>query len=168
MSLSPFWETGVSRIMLEVIVNHLGAVQFEAKARNHTVHCDQPAENGGFDEGMTPPEFLLAALGTCAGYYAVEYLRTRKLPLEGLSVRTTAEKVKGPSRLDNIVVALDYPATLDGRHREGVLRAVHSCLIHNTLLHSPAIAVELRAAVPAAGPSSTRELRAPCSPAHPA
>ena len=63
--------------MLEVVVNHLGAVQFEAKARQHTVYCDQPAENGGFDEGMTPPEFLLAALGTCAGYYAVQYLKAR-------------------------------------------------------------------------------------------
>jgi putative redox protein len=129
--------------MLEVIVNHLGAVQFEAKTRNHTIYCDQPVENGGFDEGMTPPEFLLASLGTCAGYYAVEYLRGRKLPLEGLRVRTTADKVKAPARLDNIHISLDYPAALDERHREGVLRAVHSCLIHNTLLHPPKIEVEL-------------------------
>jgi len=49
--------------MLEVLVDHLGEVQFEAKARGHKVFCDQPLENGGFDEGMTPPEFLLASLG---------------------------------------------------------------------------------------------------------
>lgn len=129
--------------MLEVVVNHLGAVQFEAKARQHTVYCDQPAENGGFDEGMTPPEFLLAALGTCAGYYAVQYLKARSLPSQGLRVRTTAEKVQGPARIGEMKIDVEYPVELEARHREGVLRAVHNCLIHNTLLHPPKIEVNL-------------------------
>ena len=42
--------------MLEVSVEHLEAVQFEIKTRGHVVVSDQPAEMGGFDEGMTPPE----------------------------------------------------------------------------------------------------------------
>jgi uncharacterized OsmC-like protein len=45
---------------VEVTVEHLGAVQFEIKARQHTIASDQPGENGGFDEGMTPPELFLA------------------------------------------------------------------------------------------------------------
>jgi len=60
---------------MEVIVEHLGGVQFEIKARQHRIACDQPAENGGFDEGMTPPELLLASLGSCAGFYAAQYLK---------------------------------------------------------------------------------------------
>jgi putative redox protein len=129
--------------MLEVIANHLGEVQFEVKARNHTVYCDQPTENGGFDEGMTPPEFFLASLATCAGYYAVQYLKTRNLPMEGLQVRTTADKAKAPARLADIHIKVEYPAELDERHREGVLRAVHNCLIHNTLTHPPEIHVDV-------------------------
>ena len=85
--------------MLEVITKHLGAVQFEISARNHRIYCDQPIENGGFDEGMTPPELMLASLGACAGYYAVDYLKRSQLPEEGVRVRTTAEKVLGPPRL---------------------------------------------------------------------
>ena len=49
---------------MEVIVEHLGDVQFQIKARQHTIVSDQPLQNGGFDEGMTPPEMLLAALGS--------------------------------------------------------------------------------------------------------
>ena len=64
---------------MEVSVEHLGAVQFEIKARQHTIACDQPAENGGFDEGMTPPELMLASLGSCAAFYAAAYLRKHKL-----------------------------------------------------------------------------------------
>ena len=49
---------------MEVRVDHLGDVQFEIKARGHKVYCDQPTEAGGFDEGMTPPEFFLASIGS--------------------------------------------------------------------------------------------------------
>jgi uncharacterized OsmC-like protein len=129
--------------MLEVLVNHLGDVQFEAKARNHVIYSDQPVENGGFDEGMTPPELLLASVGTCAGYYAVQYLKAQKLPLEGLTIRTMAEKAKAPARLSEIRIIIGGQSGLDARHREGVLQAARKCLIHNTLLHPPKIDVEV-------------------------
>jgi uncharacterized OsmC-like protein len=55
---------------MEITVEHLGAVQFEIRACQHTIVCDQPEASGGFDEGMTPPELMLASLGSCANYYA--------------------------------------------------------------------------------------------------
>jgi putative redox protein len=54
---------------MEVTVEHLGAVQFQIKTRGHSIVSDQPA-SGGFDAGMTPPELLLASLGSCAGFCA--------------------------------------------------------------------------------------------------
>lgn len=131
--------------MLEVITTHMGAVQFEITARNHKVFCDQPIEHGGFDEGPTPPELMLASLGSCAAYYAVDYLKRAKLPADGVRARTTAEKVPGPPRLDNIHIELECPAALEDRHQKAVLDAVRKCLIHNTLLHTPRIRVELAA-----------------------
>ncbi len=129
--------------MLDVTTKNLGAVQFEINARNHRIYSDQPIENGGFDEGMTPPELMLASLGACAGYYAVDYLKRFKLPTEGVRVRTTAEKVLGPPRLDDIRIELECPGIVEKRHQTGVVDAVHKCLIHNTLLHAPKIRVDL-------------------------
>jgi len=131
---------------MEVTVEHLGSVQFEIKARQHRIACDQPPENGGFDEGMTPPELLLAALGSCAGFYAVQYLRKRKLASEGTLVRVSAEKLKSPARMDNFNIEVEMPLELDDEHKKGVEQAVHHCLIHNTLLHPPQIAVEVKSA----------------------
>jgi putative redox protein len=54
---------------MDVRIQHLGKVRFEAGARGHRVISDQPTENGGSDGGMTPPEFLLVSLGTCAGFW---------------------------------------------------------------------------------------------------
>ena len=134
--------------MLEVITKHLGAVQFELSARNHKIYCDQPIEHGGFDEGMTPPELMLASLGACAGYYAVDYLKRARLPEQGIRVRTTAEKVLGPPRLDSIHVELECPGAVEERDQKGLVEAVRKCLIHNTLLHAPNIRVDL--VIPAA------------------
>src|SRR5271165_4471839 len=101
---------------MEVFVEHLGAMQFEVKARQHAVICDQPLDNGGFDEGMTPPEFLLAALGSCAAFYAAQYLRKKGLAKEGTGVRVTAEKLLNPPRLDNFRIEITAPVPLNAEH----------------------------------------------------
>jgi uncharacterized OsmC-like protein len=123
---------------MEVKIDHLGATQFEIRARNHTIICDQPLNNGGFDEGMTPPEFVLAGLGACAAYYAAEYLKANRLA-EGVHVRVTAEKAKSPARLAKFEIEIEVPNSLGDRHREGVLRSAKKCLIHNTLEHGAEI-----------------------------
>jgi putative redox protein len=133
---------------MEVTVEHLGALQFEIKARQHAIVSDQPPENGGHDEGMTPPELLLASLGSCVAFYAAQYLRKHKLATEGTSVRVTADKLKDPTRIDNFRIAIETPTPLTEQHRSGVENAAHHCLIHNTLLHSPSIAIEITNPVP--------------------
>ncbi|MEQ1883811.1 MAG: OsmC family protein [Bryobacteraceae bacterium] len=132
--------------MLEVVVNHLGDVQFEVTARGHRIYCDQPVENGGFDEGMTPPEFLLASLGACAGYYAAQYLKINRLATDGLQVRVQAEKAAKPARLGELSIDVQYVGTLTAKHHAALLDAVRKCLIHNTLLHPPKLEVRVNGA----------------------
>ena len=132
---------------MEVSVHHLGSVQFEIKARQHTVVCDQPAENGGFDEGMTPPELMLASLGSCAGFYAAQYLKKFGLATEGTHVRVTAAKLKEPARLGDFVIEVECPLELTEEQRLGVERSVKHCLIHNTLLSPPKIELAIKSVV---------------------
>jgi len=133
---------------MEVLVQHRGNVQFEAVARGHKVICDQPSANGGSDTGMTPPEFLLTSLATCAGFYAAKYLELRKLPANGLQVRVSAEKGTAPARLAKFQIEVIIP-DLAPEHEAGVYRAVEACLIHNTLLNAPAIETVVRSAIAA-------------------
>lgn len=132
---------------MEVITEYLGKTKFAVSARGHRVICDQPLENHGEDKGMTPPEFMLSALGSCAAYYAAEYLNARGLPSNDLVVRVTAEKARQPARLGSFRIEVTAPG-LDERDQTGVLRAVKACLIHNTLLAAPSIEVAVNSAVP--------------------
>lgn len=128
---------------MEVKITHFDQVKFSIQLRSHTILCDQPVENGGEDCGMTPPELLLASLGSCAAFYAVQYLRTRNLAETGVEVTVTAEKLKQPARLGNFGVRVVCPLALTEDQTEGLMRSVHHCLIHNTLLAPPEIKIEL-------------------------
>lgn len=130
-------------LYMEVNVEHLGAVQFEIRARQHVIVSDQPLDDGGFDEGMTPPELLLASLGSCAGYYVAQYLKTRNLAPSGTRVRVSAAKAKNPARMDDFQIEVNVPAQCTEQDRAGIERAVHKCLIHNTLLHPPSITLKM-------------------------
>ena|SRR5215472_16164847 len=129
---------------MQVSVQQLENVKFAIHARQHTVVCDQPADNGGTDEGMTPPELMLASLGSCAAFYAVQYLKARKLATGGVEVTVLAEKLKSPSRLGDFRIEVDCPVPLTDEQQAGMVRSVHSCLIHNTLMSVPEIAIELK------------------------
>jgi uncharacterized OsmC-like protein len=128
---------------MEVTVKHIEQVQFSIQSGSHTIVCDQPAENGGQDSGMTPPELLLASLGSCAAFYAVQYLKTRDLANNGVEVSVTAEKLKSPARLGNFHIRVGYPVPLTEEQKTALMRSIHHCLIHNTLLSPPEIAIEL-------------------------
>jgi putative redox protein len=127
----------------EITANYRQGVEFRAGARGHEIVCDQPAGNGGADQGLTPPELLLASLATCAGYYAVEYLRTRNLNADRLNVRASAEKsTTRPVRLEKFRITVDAPFVSED-HYQGLRRAVEVCLIEKTLAAPSAIEVEL-------------------------
>ena len=128
---------------MEVTVKHLDHVKFTIQARSHSIICDQPADNGGQDTGFTAPEFLLASLGSCAAFYAVQYLKSRNLAESGVEVTVTAEKLKQPARLGTFRIHVICPVALSEEQTEGLMRSVHHCLLHKTLLTQPEIAIEL-------------------------
>jgi putative redox protein len=134
---------------MEVKVSHLGQVKFNIQSRSHSILCDQPTDNGGEDSAMTPPELMLASLGSCAAFYAVQYLKTRNLADSGVEVSVTAEKLKQPARLGNFNIRVECPVPLTEEQTEGLRRSVHHCLIHNTLLAPPEITIDLAIPEPA-------------------
>lgn len=136
---------------MQVRVTQTGAVRFAIEARTHSIVSDQPGENGGADCGMTPPELLLASLGSCAAFYAVQYLKSRNLAESGVEVTVTAEKLKQPARLGEFRIEVVCPVPLDPDQEQALLRSVHQCLIRNTMASAPEIHIGL--SVPQAQPA---------------
>ena len=123
---------------------YLEGKKFETIIGRHRIITDQSVAGGGTDAGPAPPELLLASLGSCAGHYAVEYLHARSLSATDLEIRVSAAKGTGPARLASFRIEVNVPG-IDERHQQGLFRAVKTCLIHNTLLTSPALEVVVTA-----------------------
>ncbi len=117
--------------------------RFLATARGHQVVTDQPLEEGGSDAGMTPPELFLASLGSCAAYYAMEYLLARNVGVDGLHVRVKGAKAGRPVRIAEIEIEIHEPFDFDDKVQQGLAAAVRLCLIHNTLIDPPHIEIHV-------------------------
>lgn len=112
--------------------------------RDHVVRVDQPVDAGGADSAPTPLELFLASLASCVAHYARGYLTRHGLPDEGLAVHATGEIVRGPARLDDIVITVTFPVGLPEDRRAALLAVASHCTVHNTLEAHPTISVEGR------------------------
>jgi putative redox protein len=126
-----------------VSVQKLGHSSFVIHARNHMLVSDQPELQGGTDAGMTPPELLLASLGTCVAYYVAEFCAARHLDCEaGVTVR--GEIMHNPGRIGAIDIDVTLPVNLSSERLNALLRTATHCTIHNTLTCPPEIRVQVQ------------------------
>ena len=54
-----------------------------------------------------------------------------------------AEKLREPARLGNFVIKLQSPVSLTADQTLAMERSVHRCLIHQTMLQPPQVAIEI-------------------------
>ena len=122
---------------MQVTVEHLSGLKFQAEARGHVIVGDQPTGNGGEDAGMHPQEWLLAAMGHCVAFYVYKYCETRGLDTSGLRITASAHKSKEkPLHMEGFQIDIHMAVPLEKRHCKGLERAANSCIIHHTLEHA--------------------------------
>jgi uncharacterized OsmC-like protein len=120
-----------------------GGDRFAIEVRDHVITVDQPVEVGGADVGPTPTELFLASLGSCVAFYARRYLRRHHIDAEGLEVRTTYRMGARPNRVEAVDMEIQLPAQLSDNRRAGLLAQAGHCTVHNTITHTPDIAITL-------------------------
>jgi putative redox protein len=114
-----------------------GGVRIEARFKGHTVATDQPVAAGGEDSAPAPFDLFLASIGTCAGYYAFQFCRQRRLPTDGLAV--TLEPIRDPERhrVARIRIAVKLPTGFPEKYRPAILRAVDQCAVKRHIVDPP-------------------------------
>ncbi|MFZ5863276.1 MAG: OsmC family protein [Nitrospirota bacterium] len=127
----------------EAVVVWRGGVRFEAEARGHRLAIDQPKDEGGRDEGMTPLECLGVSLGSCVAYFVARFAQRHALALEALRVDVTWDYAERPHRVGRFLVRVGYRGTVDALMRERLLAVAQGCTVHHTLTHPPDVSVTL-------------------------
>ena len=106
--------------------------------------CDESSEVG--KAYPSAPELLLASLGSCIRCVLVYFADRHDIDLEGMSIGLDWEIAEGPHRIGAIDIAVSIPKHLPPDQAKTLDRVAHSCLIHNTLTHPPAISLDLTTA----------------------
>ena len=127
----------------------------EIEAGGHAIIADEPIAAGGTDQGPTPYDLVLAALGACTAMTLRMYADRKKWPLESVAVhmhhsRSHAEDDQHcedrPARLDQIERTLEISGPLTHEQRVKLAEIAERCPVHRTLDAGVRITTRLSAA----------------------
>ena len=114
----------------------------EILADSHRLTADEPIQEGGTDTGPSPYELLLAALGSCTSMTIALYARTKKWPLESVTVTLRHTKIHASDcrdcetregRIDHIERGLQLVGDLNPNQTQKLLEIADKCPVHRTL-----------------------------------
>lgn len=129
---------------MEVIVSETkqGRYTQEVNIGTHHFIADEPIAKGGNDQGPSPYEFLLAALGACTSITLRMYADVKKIPLERVSVKLNHEKVyasdcadceNSDAKIDHINREIVLEGNLTEAQRSKLLEIANKCPVHRSL-----------------------------------
>jgi uncharacterized OsmC-like protein len=126
-----------------ITIEQQGSQKFQVSIRQHQIHSDMSPHDGGEDQGPSPTELLVGALGACLGMALARYCQTIDCPSGDIELYLTYQLADKPKRIESIVVDLELPKGFPSERLSAVHRIVHSCPVHNTLTQSPEIDLEI-------------------------
>lgn len=138
----------MNEVRVKLTMNEGFRTQIAAGA--HTLIADEPKEAGGTDEGPSPYELLLAALGACTAMTLKMYVERKKLPITDVEVSLTFDRIHiddcescvkeerlNDQQVQHISRLIYVTGDVTEEQKERLLYIAGRCPVHVTLHSNP-------------------------------
>lgn len=127
----------------EIVVTLPGARRVDAQIGAHTVHTDQPVENGGTNSAPSPFQLFLASVGTCAGIFVQGFCAARKVPTDGIRIIQRA-RYSEDGTLAEVQLYIELPTEFPEKYRDAVTKVAEQCSVKRAIAAHPMFTVQTR------------------------
>ena len=104
-----------------------------------SVETDQPVSAGGDGSAAGPYHLFLASLGTCAGFFALRFMRQRDIDPEGARLTLSTERDAKTGLATTVRIDLTLPPGFPEKYREAIVLAMDQCKVKRQLERPPVI-----------------------------
>jgi uncharacterized OsmC-like protein len=111
-------------------------IRLEGSSGSLTIEADRA------DASYSPFHMLASALGSCVLSILGSWAEHAKLDASDLAIEVGWRFVDQPHRVGEIQLKIIWPG-LPAERRTAAERAAHLCAIHNTLIRSPTVSMEI-------------------------
>jgi putative redox protein len=121
-------------------------LKVDVETKGFLIKTDQPVHQGGGGTAPSPFDYFLASIAACAGFYVLEFCRTRKLATDEIKVTMTTERGAVSKMVEKVAIAVDLPAEFPEKYTAAVVRAIDQCTVKAHILKAPAFEIVTRRA----------------------
>ena len=128
--------------MASIKIRNSEGYKSEIYTKRHLFFADEPADQGGTDEGANPYELLLSALGSCKAITMRMYAQRKDFPLNDIEIdlshyKNHAEDCKDceskEGKIDTIDVNIKFTGDLSEDQISRLIEISNKCPVHKTL-----------------------------------
>lgn len=107
------------------------------------VKTDQSLKDGGEGSAPNPSQLFLASVAGCAGFFALEFCRTRNISIEGMRLAMEREYDPKLRRYVKLSLFLTLPQGFPDKYKNAIRRAVEACPVKRSIETPPEFLLEV-------------------------
>lgn len=122
---------------MDMVITFTGGKRVDASYKGFTIKTDQPESYGGNGSAPAPFDLFLASIGTCAGFYVLEFCQERNIPTENIHLIQRTERNSETKMISKIMIDIHLPSDFPERYINAVKQTATLCAVKRHISNAP-------------------------------